>query len=494
LVAASCAFAASTSRAQERITDLLGWVPARTNLVLFVDADAVARSAIAKKEKWGTGEDPVSGIDTLPPSASKLVVASQFDPRTGPNGEVFVAKLKKPMTDSDLLKLTGGTVDKIAGKNVILTPNNRFVVNLAPGLAGAYQPPNRQDAGRWLREVNGKVSSNLSPFLALAGSGVGANTPVVLVMDTNDMFSPAVVKTRLAGTATFKGKAEKIGPVADLFGQLQYTTLSIGVSDKLTGELRLDFGVPASALDGVAQPLMLEVLTRLGFHSAEMDKWTANVRGSVVTFAGPLTRESANDILAPLLRPSLGSIDQSQSLPEVPADQVKLQATKKYFQAVQKKKAEVKKSNPPTFEKLSHIFNNSARYIEELPLLNVDDDVLNWGASVAATFRAMAIVSQKTNGAINLAEANRAMAYVTTPNYYTGGGYASGYYGGYGWGYSVPSGTTSVSTPNNYGAIDNLQTVTSQNEAMYRRNTWNAIEAATLDLRRNLTKKYNTEF
>jgi hypothetical protein len=496
LVFAVSGVLAGTSRAQERITDLLGWVPARTNLVLFVDVDAVGKSALAKKEKWGTSGDPVSGLETLPQGFSQLVVASHFDPGPGMRGEVLVARVKKPMTDADLQKFTGGTVDKIAGRNVVLTPNKRFVVNLAKGIVGGYQPAERQDAGRWLREAGGKAADNQSPFLALAGSGVGSNTPIVLVLDANDMFSPAVVKAKLAKTITFKNQAAKIGAVADLFGQLQYVTLSISVTDKLVGEVRLEFGASAKPLDGLAQPLMLEVLKRLGFHSAEMDKWTATVRDTTVTFAGPLTRESADDLLAPFLRPSVGDVDQSQSQsgPEVPEDQVKVQATKKYFQAVQKKMSDVKKTNPPTFEKLTAIFNSAARYIEDLPLLNVDEEVLDWGAAVATTFRTMAIVAQKTGGDMSLAEANRAMSVVSTPDYYSGSGYVGGYNRGFGWSYSGPAGTTTTSVVSNYGAIDNLQTVTSQNEALYRRDTWKKIDAATHDLRRKLVKKYNAEF
>ncbi|MBP3957007.1 hypothetical protein J8F10_17190 [Gemmata sp. G18] len=492
LIAAALGTGAGTLRAQERVTDLLGWVPSRTNLVLFVDADALGKSAIAKKEKWGTSGEPVSGLDTLPPGVSQLVVASQFEPRSGPSGEAFVVRLKKPMSDADLLKGTGGTTDKIAGKNVVLTPNSRFVANLKPGIAGGYQPANRQDMGRWLREANGEVSPKLSPLLAIAGAGVGANTPVVLVLDTSDMFSPALVKTRLAATATFKDKAAKIGPVADLFGQLHYVTVSISATDKLAAELRLEFGAPAAPLDGAAQPLMLEVLKGLGFHSAEMDQWAATVRGSTVTFSGPLTKESANDLLSPFLQPSLGAVDQPA--PEVPAEQVKLQASKKYFQAVQKKMGEVQKNSPPTFQKLTAVLNNGARYIEELPLLNVDEELLQWGAALATTLRTMAVMSQKAGGAISLAEANRAMSTVSTPNYYTGGGYVGGYYGGYGWNYAVPSGSTSTAVVDNYATVNNIQTVTSQNEALYRRETWQAIQAGTLDLRRKMVKKYNAEF
>ena len=480
--------AAGAAPAQERVTDLLGWVPSRTNLVLFIDADALRKSAIAKKEKWGTSDEPVSGLDTLPPGVSQWVVASQFEPRSGVSSEVFVARLKKPVTDADLVKRIGGTTDKIAGKNVVVTPNNRFVVNLAPRIAGGHQPANRQETGRWLREVNGEVSSRLSPLLALSGSEVGERNPVVLVLDTTDMFSPALVKARLATTATFKDKAAQIGPAADLFGQLRTVTLSIAATDKLAGEVRLEFGAAATPLNELAQPLMLEILKRAGLHDAEMDQWTAKVRGSTVTFSGPMTKESANDFLAPLLRPSLGDIDQPP--PEIPPEQLKLYASRKYFQAVQKRLSEVKKTNPPTWQKLTSVLNTAAHHIEELPLLNVDDELLDWGAAVATTLRTMAVMAQKAGGAISLAEANKAMAMVSTPNYVVGGGYA----GGYGWGYAVPNGTSSTTTVSNYAAIGNLQTVTSQNEALYRRETWKAIDAGTLDVRRKMVKKYNVEF
>ena len=58
----------------------------------------------------------------------------------------------------------------------------------------------------------------------------------------------------------------------------------------------------------------------------------------------------------------------------------------------------------------------------------------------------------------------------------------------------LPAGSSSISTLSNYGAIDNLQTITGQSEALYRRDTWKKIDAATLDLRRKMVKKYNVEF
>src|SRR5262249_24780563 len=148
--------AGSPARAADRAADLLGWVPERTNLALFVDVDGLRKSEAAKKGKWGTAKNPATGLDALPPGIGKLVVASHFDPGAGASWEVTVAAFEKPGTDDTLFKALGGTPEKLGGKTVALTRKYGYVTQPAPGVAAAYQPPNRQDAGRWLREATGK--------------------------------------------------------------------------------------------------------------------------------------------------------------------------------------------------------------------------------------------------------------------------------------------------------------------------------------------------
>jgi hypothetical protein len=488
LVVLVSGFVVNTARAEDRVVDLLGWVPARTNMVLFVDADALAKTPIAKKEKWGQSNEPVSGLDTLPPGLSELVIATQFDPASGMNGEVIVGRLKRELAENDLVKMTGGTVDKIAGKNVILTPRNRFVTLLEPKIAGVYQPANRQDTGRWLREATGKVPPNLPPGLHRFGVKVSEKTPVILVLDASDMLAPEQVKTKLRASETFRGKAGKVDSVADLFGELLTVTLSIEVTDKLTGEIRLDFGIPAAPLEGFAKPLVLEALKRMGMDSVELEKWTAKISDNTVTLSGQLSKDTANELLSPLLRPSVSNLDQSQSAPASSPEQTKAQASLKYYQAVQKKMGEVRKTSSSTFEKLTSLFSKAARYIDELPILNVDEELLDYGAGIATTFRSLAISAQVAGGMINMAEANKAMAVVSTPNYY----YGANPYTGYSW--SVPSGSTSVATADNYADVSNFQNMTGAQEAVNRRSTWKNIDSATFEIRRKMVKKYNIEF
>jgi hypothetical protein len=484
------------SQAADRVSDLLGWVPDQANAALFIDADVVQKSAIAVKDKWGTGNQPTLGLDSLPPNVSKLVDAAQISPGGGMAWEVMVAAQRKPVAEADLIRRTGGTRDTIAGRSVVVTPRYGIVVNLAPGVSGAYQPPNRQDAGRWLRSTTGKLSPSFSAYLKQAADTVGPNAPVVMAFDTLDVLDVAGVKARLAKATSLKGKPVNLDPLAEFLASLRGVTVTIRVTDRLHGEMRLEFERPADSIKDVAKPLLLEILERLGLHSEEMDAWTASVDGKVVTFGGELTLSTANLLLSPFLRPSASGVSPGDEPP--PSGDVKAQASLKYFQTVEKKIREVRASKNPNFPKLANTFNCAARQIDDLPILNVDDELLDWGNSLTATFRTMAIVAQAAGGQIDLLEANKMMVQTTTPNYYYGSAYGvtGGYWGGAGYGYSyaVPSGTTSTGLSSNYGAVGNLQTMTNQQEYQYRMNTWKNIESSVNDVRRKMVKKYGIEF
>lgn len=486
----------SKANAADGVSDLLGWVPARTNLVLFMDAEKLLASPVAKKGKWGTLKQPTTGFDTLPPGISHLIVAADYAPGAGLNWEVTVVGQKKKMTDDELIATTGGKKDTVAERTVSLTPRHGYAVNLAPGVAGAYQPPNRQEAARWLRAATGKVSPNLSPYIKQAAAGVATNSSIVLAIDTTDMFDPALVESKLTPSVPFKGKAALVKPIAKLFSEMRGLTMTIRTTDKITCQIQLDFTQPADSFKTVAKPLMLDVFEKMGIHSEEMDGWTATVAGNTVTLGGSLSEDGMRELLSPFVRGSVSNLEHPTE--SAPAENTQAQKSLKYFKAVQAKMNEVRKSNNSSFAKLASTFNAAARSIDDLPILHVDEDLLNWGQSVATTFRSMAIVAQTAGGMMTLAEANKAMVMVTSPNYYTGsfGGYAGGYYGGYGWGgsYAIPSGTTSTTTVSNYGQVSNFMFQTKEQEADYRRNTWKNIDTATTDVRRKMVKKYEIEF
>jgi hypothetical protein len=241
---------------------------------------------------------------------------------------------------------------------------------------------------------------------------------------------------------------------------------------------------------------MLEVLDHMGIGGDDLDAWVATVAGNTVTFRGGLTRETAGQLVAPFLRPSASSLGADpDGSPEAGS---KAEVSVRYFRAVTKKIGELQSTKHKSFQTMALTYNTSARQIDELPILNVDEDLLGWGGSLTTTFRTMAITAQAANGQISQLDAQRQMSQVSSPNYYYGSSYGirAGYWGaaGYGYNYAVPSGTTTTYTVSNNATINQLVMMTSQQEHQYRLNTWKNIDQATNDVRRAMVKKYGVEF
>ncbi len=481
----------------DAVADLLGWVPDRANAALFVDADALQKTDMAVRMQWAGKKGPTFGMESLPPNAARLVIAGQIDLNGGMAWEVAVAAQRKKVGDAEFAKANGGTRDTVGGKSVVVTPKHGIAATLAPGVVGSHQPPNRQEAGRWLRAATGKAGAGMSPYLKQAAALVGPQTPVVLAFDTADMLPAARVKASLDKAKSLEGKKANPDALADLFGGLKGVTLLLRVTDHMAGEIRLDFDGPAVALKDVAKPLLLEVLEQMGLDDDDFDAWVvSSVAGSTATYRGGLKRETAGRFLGPFLRPSLSAVGGDAAGEAEPGS--KADKSVRYFQAVREKIVETKKTHFKSFPALALGYNTAARHIDELPILNVDDDLLGWGASVSTTLRTMSITAQAANGQMSQLDAQRSMSQVRDPNYYYGSGYGAraGYWGaaGYAYNYAVPTGTTTTYTVSNNATINQLVTMTNQQEHQYRLNTWKTIDQVTQDVRRAMVKKYEVEF
>jgi hypothetical protein len=109
-----------------------------------------------------------------------------------------------------------------------------------------------------------------------------------------------------------------------------------------------------------------------------------------------------------------------------------------------------------------------ARKIDELPVLNVDEMLLDYGDKLAETLRIMSLSKRQAG----IAAGVRA----------TEGG---GYYDGYDYGYNAFDAAAARSQ-----AKKEEMAVASDTRVQ----GWKLIDDATADIRRSLTKKYGVEF
>ena len=141
---------------------------------------------------------------------------------------------------------------------------------------------------------------------------------------------------------------------------------------------------------------------------------------------------------------------------------------------------------------MAYLLNKYAQSIDEMPMLNVDEMLLKYGAGISATLRGMSSLALGTLDRNNFLEANKTEGFF---NYnaapYSGYGYSGPWGSGYGWGQGYYPGTGFAS---NYTALGNAQGIGEMNERGTRQDAWNQINEATTQVRRAMTEKYQVEF
>src|SRR5438477_8254992 len=186
--------AVSTTCPAADFAELLRRLPAQANAVLLIDADAAHRSPHGAKEGWARNHEKESlgGIDSLPPTVERLVIAGQIDVTTlDPTWRVGIAATRAPVTPAEIAAAEGGTTDTVGGKPVVVSPRNTYFAVLEPQTVAAMHPANRQEFARWLRS-----KGDLTPYLRDATAK--ADAPVFLALDTADVFDPPGLRARLS--------------------------------------------------------------------------------------------------------------------------------------------------------------------------------------------------------------------------------------------------------------------------------------------------------
>jgi hypothetical protein len=477
------------ARADDTFPDLLKRVPVQANAVLFLDVEALYTSPLAQREKWGQQQDThyMGGVRQFPLGAQKLVAASQFSPGTLENDwEVGLLQVPKQVTTAQIARAESGSLDTLAGTQVALLPRNAYAAVLEPGTVAVQRPANRQEMGRWLRLVRGNARTAGSAYLEQAAALAGRDAPAVMAIDLADVFDSEGVQRRLGAVPFLRNGKADLGQLTRLITGLRGLTLLIRVDGALSGELRLDFGESPMALTDLAKPLVQYVLDTMGAHLDDLNDWQSEVREKSIVLRGPLSVPGARLLVSPLLHPSTAV--QTQPPDAAPPTQYdpKTVASLRYFHAVKKMLDDLYNQRVTSFANLAYWYNKSAKAIDELPVLNVDQDLLKYGMEVSTTLRQMSTLGRGVGEQNKITEMNAQEVMATIPNAYNFSRW------GPNWGYSAS--LPAYTTVNNYGAVYGMMATNTATEGQIRSKTWENINNATAAVRRKMTEKYQMEF
>jgi hypothetical protein len=484
-----------TSRGQESFEELLRRVPGEANALIMVNA-AKARTSEFIRREGRIIEEAEAGMDHHVFAASEvelLVRAANIDMGTlEPVWELSLATLNAEPKLAVIARVTGGRTDSLGGVPAVWLPIDGYLMQFGPRLVGMIYPGDRQNAARWAQDAQSSPQSRLSPYLAQAAKYPEAvGTELIMAMDLRYVVSPERVRENLAKSEVLKGKQADAFALSEVLASVQGVTLGVRVVDQIVGSLRIDFERDATALAPFAKELVLEKLGELGAMIDEMQAWEASVQGRTVFLKGGLTKSGLRRILS-LVEPPAPPLSEPKSASESPSQtDPKAQATLNHFQAVQSLVTDLKRpSGMKTTGQYALWVDRYARKLDQLPILGVDKDMVEFTGWAASVLRSIASGYRRVGMEAGKYSNNPSVRAVEPYTGVTGGYYRRGYWGGSGgwrtgtqWNYA-PGPAPSV-IANRIGRI---------NAAASKMEVLEQLDNALSEMRRVMTERYQIEF
>ena len=485
LVAALMVFSTAflTSGASPAVADdeLLKYVPPGANALVVIDVDSLLRSRMGISEGWGDrskleySERPI----LVPPEAQTAVVAAQLDAgnQLARVWELAVLRLKEEVALDHIARTEGGYVDTINETQVVWTPSEAFIVDLGAPELGIVYPADRQYVSRWAGFARSNQTPVISEYLKAAADQVSPTAQIVMALDLLDAPDPHRIETALSTSETLAGNQKRQEQLAPIITGIRGITLTIHVSTQARGVLRLDFSDDVAPFSVQAKPLVLEALDRFGAHIPDMDIWVTRTEGQTIEMEGVFSESGLRRITSLLEVPTQKFSELHDDQPAEEGSDDYTSASLAYYRGVKALLDDLRETLSDERDNQALWMERFARKVDAMPILNVDDELLDWGATVGETFRSMGLAVRQSGirGGVRTSQARG-----SDNRYY--GGYSN--YGRYG--YYV--GDDSQSRTNVIRAEERGQ------ERMSRYENWNELENATADIRRRMTQKYGVEF
>ncbi len=409
--------------------------------------------------------------------AEEVWVVADIDTEAlSPNWEAGYATIRQAVDADSIAKSVGGYVDTIGDQKVVWTPKQSYIVPLAQDRIGFLRPAKRNLLAQWLDST---THNPIPAYLATQAKQSEQYLSFMVALNLKDTFSAVNLSRRLASFETLKG--QEPGAVAELLSTVQGLSLIVGRQSLSECILTVEFGQSPASLATVGSALLNEVLNRNGTGAPEVAAWKTKVDGNKLSFQGPISAESLDSVLglfsihghADEVTTKLAPMSQST---QSNASAIQI-ASKEYFDKVNAFIERVRKYEAQSTGYRAKWDEQQARRIDELGTLNVDPQLIPYGADVANILRGNSTAIRVGNVAAGQTEAGQA----NSSGYY--GGYSGGYYGG--------------SYTSNQAAMNNAMTTGSQQRmaagGSYRVAMAN-IDKLTGEVRRAMTAKFQVQF
>jgi hypothetical protein len=451
------------------LADVLRSTPKPANVVVYAD--------IAALRKLTEG---ASMLSDLPDKVREVRMASELSiAKLRPEWEIgYVQMVSMPRAET-IASNMGGYIDKMGKFDAIWTPKQKYLVPLDSNGMALVRPTDRKLLGQWLRKER---SATQSEFLTTAAAQKLQGLSLMIALDLEDLLSLESLKTNLKSYKSLG--LSNINTLAPLLAGVRGVNFQVSRDSLANSSISITFSSPPNELVPVANDVFSELLDRNGASISDFKTWKSRASGNTLTMSGPISLWTIDDVLGIFtLHANTSQVSEPSASETSPSGKnaspnAVVELTKEYFNKVAsiiKRVREYAASN--TGERAA--WNGSmARRIDELPTLNVDPEVVDFGSEIAKSLRNNMLSMQLTNITSGAAAiANNA----GTSGFSTAVGGASAFGAAFG-AYNDPNSVM------NYYAMGQ-----SQGNANFRQLV-SQLEQALADMRRRLTDKYQVQF
>jgi hypothetical protein len=394
-------------------------LPADSNVLVAVNVEKLLASPYGQKHEWAANmaEKWQSRPLMVPPGVSRLLMGADLDPKTiDPNWQVCLMEMAQMPSLDSLAQAHRGYVDRVWDKNAIVSPQNAYFVPLDDKTLASLTPASRRAIAKWVREPVKPDGNLTSAYLKTIILGLNDDTDVMMALDLEGAFAVPSVRRWLGDSEIPELKGKDLDAIARLFGQFNGIMLNVKVGQDITAKAIASFNQDATTLNSVAKPIMIDILKFAGMRLQDVDDWKFTTSGKNVSMEGKLSEESLRLLLG-LVQSPMPTQGASESMAsQNPNDKTSALdpavASQRYYKFICQILDNL--SAKQSLSETSTWFRNSARRIEQAPILNVDPALVEWGAMVTSRLKevsALTAVGQTSTSARNAGLQSSAVDY-----------------------------------------------------------------------------------
>jgi hypothetical protein len=389
-------------------------LPASSNAIVAANVEKLLETPFAKSEQWAqtTAAAWANQPMMIPPGSKRLLMAAEVKPSTmEPTWELSLMELDEMPTVQALAEAEGGHIDRVWDKDAVASPINAYFVPLDSTLLASITPAERSAIARWIRTPAGPDGNVTSEYIKSVLASLDDETDIVMAMDLEGAFGVPIIR-RWLDDAEIKGvESKQLDEVARTLGTMKGITLRISVNEDVKGKAIVDFGRDTTALRSCAQPIMVEFLNTAGMRIDDVKDWTFVATGKQVTMDGKLSAAALRQLLGMVQSPiPAATVTQKPAGGASAAPTTPAQASQRYYKVVCANLDNFKGGASPA--ETATWARTTSKRIDQLPILNVDPALVEWGTAVSTKLKQAASVL-----GVGQTQMNARVAGVADPTY-----------------------------------------------------------------------------